>query len=100
MASTVEISEIKVDGKIAMGIKVEMPDAPPLILARGSKGVVFCGYLNAEAAEKLNLAAAIARGVATIDELLGRQISYCTKKGEALGIKIGMSGMEALRLLV
>lgn len=100
MAATIEIEEINVDGKTAIGIRVEMPDAPPLIMAKGGRGVVFCGYLNAEAAEKLSLAAAIVRGVSTVNELLSGQASYCTKKAESLGIKVGMSGLEALRLLI
>jgi uncharacterized protein YunC (DUF1805 family) len=96
----IELVEVKVDGKVAIGIKVQMPDAPPLIVIRGEKGVVFCGYLNPESAEKLSLSAVIVRGVNTVDEALAKPISYYTKKAEALGVKVGMSGREALRLFL
>jgi len=94
----IELVEVKVDGKVAMGIKIQMPDTPPLIMIMGDKGVVFCGYLNPESAEKFGLAAVIVRGVNSIDEALAKPASYCTKKAETLGAKVGMIGKEALRL--
>jgi len=96
----IELVEVKVDGKVAIGIRVQMPDAPSLIMIRGEKGVVFCGYLNPESAEKFGLSAVIVRGVSTVNDALVRPTSYCTKKAEALGAKVGMSGNEALRLFL
>lgn len=96
----IEQVEVKVDGKVAIGIKVQMPDVPSLIMIRGEKGVVFCGYLNPESAEKFGLSAVIVRGVRTVDEALTRPVSYCTKKAEALGAKVGMSGREALHFFL
>ncbi|MGQ9759662.1 MAG: YunC family protein [Candidatus Methanomethylicaceae archaeon] len=84
----------------AMCIRVAMPDAPPLIIIRARKGVIFCGYLNPEVAERTGLVAAIVSGVKTLDETLERPVVFCTKRAEALGIKPGMSGREALSLLV
>jgi uncharacterized protein YunC (DUF1805 family) len=51
----IELVEVKVDGKVAIGIKVQMLDAPSLIMLRGKKEVVSCGYLNPESAEKFGL---------------------------------------------
>lgn len=96
----IEINPIKINGSAAIGISIGLPETPPLLLARGERGVVFCGYLNSEAAEKFNLAAAIVRGVGTVDELLERPVSYCTKKAESLGARVGMSGREALSLFL
>jgi uncharacterized protein YunC (DUF1805 family) len=96
----IEILAVKVDGKVAIGIKVQIPDAPPLIMLVGEKGVVSCGYLNPESAEKFSLSAVIVRGVSTVDEALTKPASYCTKIAEALGAKKGMSGREALRLFL
>jgi uncharacterized protein YunC (DUF1805 family) len=96
----IEMSLIKINGKSAVGLRIEMPQAPPLVLARGERGVVFCGYLNPEAAEKFDLAAAIVRGVNNVDELLDKPVSYCTKRAESLGARSGMSGREALGLFL
>ena len=96
----IELDELKIDGKSAVGIKVIMPDAPPLIMIRASKGVLFCGYLNPDAADNFGLAAAIVRGVSTVDEALEKPVVHATKKAEEMGIKIGMSGRDALRLFL
>ncbi|MDD1776281.1 MAG: DUF1805 domain-containing protein [Candidatus Methanomethylicus sp.] len=93
----IEINEIKIEGKHCIGLKVLMPDAPPLIMVRGERGVLFCGYLNPEAAEKLHMAAAIVRGVASLEEALEKPVVYVTKQAEALGATVGMSGKDALR---
>lgn len=92
--------EIQLQFGNAVGIKVSMPEAPPLIIVRGQKGVLFCGYLNPEVAEKLGLVAAIVTGANTFDEILEKPLVYSTKKAQALGIVSGMSGREAISLLV
>lgn len=84
----------------AIGIKVAMPDAPPFLIIRARRGVIFCGYLNPEVAEKVGLVAAIVSGVKNLEEVLERPVVYSTKRAEALGIKPGISGREALNLLV
>lgn len=94
----IEISQIEPAN--AIGIKVSMPGAPPLIVIRGRKGVIFCGYLNPDVAERAGLVAAIVSGVKTFDEILEKPVVYSTKKATELGIKTGMSGKEALNLLV
>ncbi|MGC8936620.1 MAG: YunC family protein [Candidatus Methanomethylicaceae archaeon] len=94
----IEISQIEPAN--AIGIKVSMPGAPPLIVIRGRKGVIFCGYLNPDVAERTGLVAAIVSGVKTFDEILDKPVVYSTKKACELGIKPGMSGKVALNLLV
>jgi uncharacterized protein YunC (DUF1805 family) len=94
----IEISQI--ENVSAVGIKVTMPGAPPLILIRGARGVLFCGYLNTEVAERLGLAAAIVSGVKNFEEMLDKPVTYSTSKANELGVKPGMSGRDALNLLV
>ncbi|MCX8182490.1 MAG: YunC family protein [Candidatus Methanomethyliaceae archaeon] len=94
----IEISQM--ENTNAIGIKISVPEAPPLILIRGRKGVIFCGYLNPEVAERVGLAAAIVSGVKTFEEILEKPVVYSTKKAKELGIKPGISGKEALNLLV
>jgi uncharacterized protein YunC (DUF1805 family) len=84
-----EINKFEFDGKSFQGVKVYLPDLPPLILIKGSKGFVMCGYLNMEAAERLRAAAVMVRGVNTFEDVLEAEISSVTKMAKALGIEEG-----------
>lgn len=90
--------DIDLDGKKVTGVEVSLPKAP-LVLAYGVGGFVMCGYLNIEAAGKLDVAAAMVRGVSTVDDLLQAKIQAVTKAAEEKGVKVGQSGREALSLL-
>lgn len=94
----IEIDNINIDGKLYETIKIDLEPAP-LILIRGSRGFLMCGYLNMEAADKLGAVAVSTSGVKTVDDLLKKQISKISVKARELGIKEGMSGQEALKYL-
>jgi len=70
-----------------------------LVLIKAKKGYIMCGYLNLETAERLGDAACIITGVKTADDMLKAQVKSCTTNAKRLGIKEGMSGQEALKLL-
>lgn len=91
--------EINIDGKKAMGLVVKLNKAP-LVLATGRMGFVMCGYLNVDAAEKMGEAAAVVRGVSSIEDLLGAKIVALTTAATQLGVKEGMTGKEALSCLL
>jgi uncharacterized protein YunC (DUF1805 family) len=71
----------------------------PLLVISGSKGVLSCGYLSVEAFERNGDAGAIVRGVETYEDMLVAQVQAVSSKAEALGLRVGMSGAEALELL-
>jgi uncharacterized protein YunC (DUF1805 family) len=85
-----------IDGKTIQGLELPLPGGNVLVAAAGSKGYVMCGYLNRQAAEKFNDAAAIVRGVKTVEDLLAATITEVTPAAEALGVHPGMTGREAL----
>ncbi len=91
--------EIKLKDKFATGIQVNLPKAN-LVLVAAEKGFICCGYLDLSTAEKLSEAACLARGVKTIEDLLDAKIAGLTTPAEKLGIKLGMSGKEALEFLL
>jgi len=93
----ISITSLKVDGNACLGVQVELPDSPPLLLVIAGKGFVMCGYLNIEAAEKLGVAAAIVSGVKTFDDVLEAQVKALTSKAKSFGIEVGMKGAEALK---
>lgn len=84
-----EIDKIEIAGKTFHGMKSTLPDAPPLILIKGSKGFVMCGYLNIESAEKLGVIAAMVSGVKTFEDVLNAQIKASTSKAKLLGLEPG-----------
>ena len=84
-----EIDKFMIDGKSFQGVKSTLPDVPPLLLIKGDKGFVMCGYLNMEAAEKLGAAAAVVSGVKTFEDVLNAEVKAATSKAKALGVEPG-----------
>ena len=82
-----------------MGLEVPFNKAP-LVLVKGSRGFVMCGFLNIQAAEKLGEAAAMVRGVKTVADLLDAKIVEATTVAAGLGVSPGMTGREALAVLL
>jgi uncharacterized protein YunC (DUF1805 family) len=96
----IEVTPIQVNDKTATGLKVDLPESPaPLIMIIGSKGLVCCGFINMGAAERLGVAAAMVSGVKTFDDVLNAEVKAATTKAQALGIKVGIRGKDALKLL-
>jgi uncharacterized protein YunC (DUF1805 family) len=91
---------VKVDGKNCLGLRVELPDSPSLLLLIVEKGFVMCGLLNVEAAERLGVAAAMVSGVKTFDDVLAAQVKAITSKAKSFGVEVGMKGTEALKRML
>jgi uncharacterized protein YunC (DUF1805 family) len=92
----ISIMPVKVDGKSCQGIRVDLPESPPLLLIVAEKGFVMCGFLNVEAAERLGVVATMVSGVKTFEDVLNAQVKAATSKAKSLGIEVGMKGAEAL----
>ncbi|HVO37009.1 MAG TPA: DUF1805 domain-containing protein [Candidatus Acidoferrum sp.] len=93
----IAVESLKVDGKDCLGVRVELPDSPPLLAIMGSKGFVMCGFLSMEAAEKVGVVAAIVSGVKTFEDVLNGQVKAVSSKAKSLGVEVGMKGAEALK---
>lgn len=96
----IEVGSLKVNGRATLSLKVNLPDSPPLLAIMGDRGFVMCGFLNIQAAEKLGVVAAMVSGVKTIDDVLNADVKTVTTKAEKIGIKPGLKGREAVKLLV
>ena len=68
-----------------------------LILLRGSRGYVMCGYLNMKAAEKFKDVAVKVTGVSSIDDALAASAHSCSSSARKLGIYKGQPIKEVLR---
>ena len=93
----ISVDSLKVDGKACLGVKVELPDSPPLLLVVAEKGFVMCGFLNVESAERLGVVAAMVSGVKTFEDVLDASVKAATSKAKNLGVDVGMKGAEALK---
>lgn len=96
----ITVTPLEVDGKTATGLKVDLPNSPPLLAIIGRTGFVMCGFLNAEAAEKFNVAAAIVSGVKNFEDVLEAEIKTATSKARSMGVKLGMTGKEAIKMFL
>lgn len=94
------VMTVKVDGKTCLGVKVELPESPPLVMIIADKGFVMCGFLNVETAEKLGVAAVMVSGVKTFEEILNAEVRAATSKAKSLGVKLGMRGLDALKRML
>ncbi|MFB4163165.1 YunC family protein [Alteribacillus sp. JSM 102045] len=83
-------------------IIVEIPDTTLLIVS-GKKGYIMCGALDIDILNTKwptrKIAAGRALGVRSIAELLEAPLESVTKAAEALGVKAGMKGKDALQFM-
>lgn len=91
-----EIDKFEFDGKSFQGIKSTIPGGPPLLLIKGEKGFVMCGYLDADVAERVGLAAAIVTGVSSFEDVLNAEIKVTTSKAKELGLEPGQIVREVI----
>jgi uncharacterized protein YunC (DUF1805 family) len=84
-----EIDKFVIQGKTFQGMKSTLPNVAPLLLIKGDKGFVMCGFLNMEAAERLGAAAAMVSVVKTFDDVLNAEVKAATTKAKELGVQIG-----------
>jgi uncharacterized protein YunC (DUF1805 family) len=96
----IDVTPLTIEDKTVFGLRVELPDSPPLVLIIGRTGFVGCGFINVEAAEKLNVSAATVSGVKSYDDVLNAEIKAVTSKASDQGVKVGMKGKDAVKRLL
>ena len=94
------MGQVEVGGRKALGVRVDLPGSPPLLLIVAERGFVMCGFLNVEAAERLGVAAAMVSGVRTFEDVLEAPVRACTSRARELGVEEGMKGRKALELMM
>jgi uncharacterized protein YunC (DUF1805 family) len=70
----------------------------PLLIIKGAKGFLGCGYINVETCNKTGEACAIVTGVKTHDDMLGAEIKAVSAEAAKRGVRVGMKGEEALAI--
>ena len=67
-----------------------------ILVIRAANGMLGCGYISAETAAKVGDALAIVSGVANYDDMLQATVKAVSPAAEALGVRSGMTGRDAL----
>ncbi|TVQ78305.1 MAG: DUF1805 domain-containing protein [Bradymonadales bacterium] len=71
----------------------------PLIIIKGSKGILACGYIDPETCNRTKEACAIVTGVMTHEDMLTAEVRSISQRAEELGLRVGMKGREAIEIL-
>ncbi|MCL2549792.1 MAG: DUF1805 domain-containing protein [Methanimicrococcus sp.] len=90
---------LEIEGKTFDAYSISLDAAPFLLIRSADKSFLACGFLDIEAAGALSACAAKVKGVKTFDDMMKAEIVAVTKKAEEKGVKVGMTGKEALLLL-
>ena len=92
------MENIVIDGKVFSGIAAATPHTKVLLLI-GKRGLLGCGYFSTATADKVGDALAVVTGVGGFDDMLAAQVKTVSAAAEALGVRVGMTGREALLLM-
>ncbi len=95
----VRVKLVELDDKKLLGIEIDLPNAPPLIVLRGDNGFVMCGYLDISVAEKIGVLAARVTGVKSVEEMLDKEIGEVTSKAIEKGVKKGVKVRDIVKYL-
>lgn len=71
----------------------------PLLILKGKKGYVMCGYLDISTPDKLGELAARVTGVKSLEDVLGARIAQVSKSLKEMGVEEGTPVTEALQFL-
>ena len=70
----------------------------PLLIARGAKGMLACGYINPATCDKTGEACAIVTGVKCFDDMLDAKVVAVSEAAAKLGVQPGAPEKEALNV--
>ncbi|MEK4854527.1 DUF1805 domain-containing protein [Paenibacillus sp. FSL H7-0756] len=99
----VTLEPMQVGDHVLVGVEVKLPKTTLLSIST-DKGYIMCGALDIgllnETLSDRQIIAARAVGVRTLSQLLAAPLESVTLEAEKLGIVPGMSGAEALLLMM
>ncbi len=94
-----EQKRIKIGKNKHVGVYLIRLQKKNLILLKGRKGYIMCGYLNLAVAEKFKDAAIKIVGVSSVEEALKASVHSCTSFARRLGVYKGQPVKEVLEII-
>ena len=67
-----------------------------ILVIRAARGLLGCGYVSVDTAAKVGDALAIVSGVSSYEDMLHASVKAVSPAAEALGVRPGMTGRDAL----
>lgn len=71
-----------------------------ILIIAAPKGMLCCGYISMDAAEKFGDPAVMVTGVKNFEDMLNATVVKISSAAAALGVSSGMTGKEALLRMV
>ncbi len=93
-----KFNKIKVGKKHIQALEISL-SGRNLVLLRGSRGYLMCGYLNLAAANKFKDVAVKVTGVNTAAEATAAKVHSCSRAALKKGIYPGQPVKEALKII-
>ncbi|MFH1396900.1 MAG: DUF1805 domain-containing protein [archaeon] len=90
--------KILIEGGEFEGVKIDTENTAVLVI-KALHGMLGCGYINVEAADKFGDAVAIVTGVKSFEDMLEAKVVKVSEAAQNKGVEEGMTGKEALILL-
>ena len=92
---------IETEEGAALGIKIDLDyRPPPLLIIQAEHGYLACGYISKEAVAKTEDSMAIITGVDSFKDMLRRKVAWVSMDALHRGVRVGMTGKEALEYLI
>ena len=92
------MAKIVLNGKEFEGFSVATQHTG-VLLVKAANGLLGCGYFSTATADKVGDALAVVTGVKTFDDMLDAPVKAVSAAAAERGVKVGMTGREALELL-
>ena len=86
---------IQLDGNTFDAITFATQNTKILVI-RAAHGLLGCGYISVETAAKVGDALAVVSGVSSYEDMLNAAVKAISPAAEALDIRPGMTGRDAL----
>ena len=67
-----------------------------ILVIRAAHGLLGCGYVSVDTAAKVGDALAVVSGVTNYEDMLHASVKAVSPAAEALGVRPGMTGRDAL----
>jgi uncharacterized protein YunC (DUF1805 family) len=96
---TLEVSQLKLENGVALGMRIKIP-GNYLLIINANKGFMMCGIMDIKVAQKGNLPAVRITNVKNFTDMLNQKIESFTNAAKKLGVIAGMTGKEALQMMM
>ena len=89
------MDKVQLDGTALDAVALATQHTKILVI-RATNGMLGCGYISTETAAKVGDALAVVSGVSDYDGMLQATVKAVSPAAEALGVRPGMTGRDAL----